>query len=218
MNPQFALEGTYVPDNLIAGEKEIVTKEVTIKLGAALVRGSVLGEMVNDTVAAPVADAGNTGAGVFLAAPTLGKDAVPGTYTVLITVAAAGAGTFIVIDPNGDVVGPPGTVGAAYVSTHLNFTLADGAPDFVVGDKFTCVVSGSGKYKLAAAAAVDGSQNPVAILAQDTDAAAADKKAVAFLTGEFAEEKLTFGVAHTAATVREPLRKLGIYLKSTVAA
>jgi len=40
------------------------------------------------------------------------------------------------------VIGPVGTVAAAYSFGGLAFTLADGTPDFAVGDKFTITVTG----------------------------------------------------------------------------
>ena len=57
-----------------------------------------------------------------------------------ITVAAANSGTFTLKTPDGIDL-DTGTVAVAYTSDHLNFTLADGATDFIVGDTFTLTVS-----------------------------------------------------------------------------
>lgn len=79
-------------------------------------------------------------------------------------------------------------------------------------------ITASGKYTLSLSAAVDGSQTPVAILAKDTDATAADVETVAYLSGEFNDNAVTFGTAHTAASTKDGLRDLGIYLKTPVTA
>ncbi|MDH5528379.1 MAG: head decoration protein [Nitrospirota bacterium] len=76
----------------------------------------------------------------------------------------------------------------------------------------------SGKLTLSAAAAVDGSEIPYAILAADTDATAGDSPCVAYKTGEFSEGALTLGVGHTLAAIKDGLRDRGIFLKATRAA
>jgi hypothetical protein len=79
-------------------------------------------------------------------------------------------------------------------------------------------ITASGKYKLSASADADGSQAPTAILAEDVDATAGDKDAVVYLAGDFNANALTYGAGHTAASVREGLRDLGIYLHTPVSA
>lgn len=79
-------------------------------------------------------------------------------------------------------------------------------------------ITASGKYTLCDSAAVDGSQAPVAILAEACDASAADQPAVVYLSGAFNEGKLVFTAPDTAATHRAALRALNIYLKKAVAA
>lgn len=78
-------------------------------------------------------------------------------------------------------------------------------------------ITASGKYILSLSGAVDGSEVPVVILADDVDATAADKRAPVYLSGEFNEAALTIGAAHTADSIREGLRDLNIYLKQAVA-
>lgn len=77
----------------------------------------------------------NTGNGV-MGAITVSAQTLRGRYILKVTVAAANAGTFVVWDPNGKVVGT-GTVAVAFTQGGLSFTLADGAADFVAGDGFT---------------------------------------------------------------------------------
>ena len=113
----FTNQGTYQPDNLIAGEFPRVARKVTIGTGANLVAGAVLGK-----------------------------------------------------------------------------------------------ITATGKFILSASAAGDGSQSPDAILAEDAAAAAADKEAIVYFSGEFNELALTFGVGHTATSVRDTLRDKSILL------
>lgn len=80
------------------------------------------------------------------------------------------------------------------------------------------VISDGGKYKLSATAAGDGSETPKAILAKDADASEGDAKSIVYLTGDFNEEALTFGAGHDAASVRETLRALSIFLHKPVKA
>lgn len=62
------------------------------------------------------------------------------SWLLTCTAAAAGAGTFSVV---GSVSGAKAnaTVGVAYNNSLIAFTIADGAPDFSVGDEFVIEVS-----------------------------------------------------------------------------
>jgi hypothetical protein len=89
----------------------------------------------------------------------------------------------------------------------------------VAGDSFTIVIpAGSGKYKLAAAAATDGSQTPVAILGDYTDASGGDVPCAIYATGEFNSNFLTFGTGVTAASAAPSLRVNGIFLRNVLPA
>ena len=77
-------------------------------------------------------------------------------------------------------------------------------------------ITATGKWILSAAAAVDGSQTPRAILAEPTDATAADVVTVGYVTGQFNTAAITFGAGHTAASVKDGLAALGIFLKTNV--
>lgn len=79
-------------------------------------------------------------------------------------------------------------------------------------------ITASSKYNLSLSAAGDGSQTPDLILAEATDATAADKVTTAYVTGVFNDRAVTLGAAHTADTVREGLRAKGIHLIPTDAA
>src|SRR5690606_4495430 len=45
LNPTFATEGTFTPDNLIADDYPLMTETVTIASGQDLTRGAVLGKV-----------------------------------------------------------------------------------------------------------------------------------------------------------------------------
>jgi hypothetical protein len=79
-------------------------------------------------------------------------------------------------------------------------------------------ITASGKYVLSLAAAADGSQTPVAILAEDVDATGGDKSGIVYISGDFNENAITYGTGHTADSVRAGLRDLNIYLHKPVSA
>lgn len=79
-------------------------------------------------------------------------------------------------------------------------------------------ITASGKFNLSDDGAVDGSEVPEAILGEDVDASAGDQVSFAYVSGDFNENEMTFGGAHTADSVREALRAKSIYLHKAVAA
>ncbi|MDH5637351.1 MAG: head decoration protein [Nitrospinota bacterium] len=200
---------TNTADNLLAGGGQ-VTRTVTIASGeGALLRGQLLGK-IDRAAGAPVADAGNTGDGTVTGV-SLGAVTRVGTYTLECIAAVADSGAFKVVDPDGYAVDAQATVGAAYTGGHLNFTVNDGAADFVVGDKFTIAVgSGSGKYRVHNAANTDGSQYPTAILAAAADATAADAPAPTYVAGQFNDSAVT----GYSAGLWAALRTGGIFIKT----
>lgn len=78
-------------------------------------------------------------------------------------------------------------------------------------------ITSGGKYILSLSAPSDGSQVPDAILAMDCDASGGDKEATVYTRGDFNENALTIGTAHTADSIREGLRVKGIHLVKAVA-
>nr|CRH06140.1 putative phage protein GP19 [Candidatus Magnetococcus massalia] len=129
--------------------------------------GTVIARRTKSELAAAAA-AGNTGDGM-ISAVTLGSNAVPGVYSLTCITASADSGIFQVMDPNGHRL-PDVTVGVAYDTSHLKFTLDDGAADFVVGDHFTVLVTGDGNMVAFDPTAVDGSADPIGIIAQHVSA------------------------------------------------
>jgi len=73
-------------------------------------------------------------------------------------------------------------------------------------------ITASSKYILSLSAAVDGSEVPDLILAEDCDATAGDKVGVAYEAGVFNSDAIILGTAHTIASVRAGLRDRGIHL------
>lgn len=119
-------------------------RSATLAFGALALGGAANHEVITATAetleaSAPVAEAGNTGNGTFLATPTISAGAKEGTYRLEVENAATNAGGFIVEDPDGNIVGA-GTVAVAFSAGGVAFTLQDGATDFARGDGFTFTV------------------------------------------------------------------------------
>ena len=121
---------------------------------------------------------------------------------------------------------------ASYASNaYVPDQLIAGNANELVGEKITVLsgqvllrgavlgkITASGKYVLSLSAAADGSQTPDFILAEDCDAAAGDKIALAYSRGDFIAEKMILGASHTVASIKEGLRVKNIILISSAAA
>jgi hypothetical protein len=157
--------------------------EVVLAMGQSnILTGTVLGQKTAGADLLEVVPNGrNTGQGVLTMDPTtpLLAGALPGVYVATCTVAAAGAGTFQVTGPTGAVLGNV-TVGGAAFATLIKFTIADGAPDFVVGDFFSIEVGPISPATVVVLnpAASDGTQNAAGVLLFTTDATAGAVKTV----------------------------------------
>lgn len=216
LTPTFGVEGTFTPDNLTYDDGSLITRTVTLTTGESRSRGAVLGRTATAGTAVAAAASGNTGNGTCSAVTTGGR-AIAGVYKVLFIEPAANLGTFEVIAPDGKYVGR-GVVGSAF-SGAVNFTISDGATDFVAGDGFDITVTAiTYEYKLSASASTDGSEVPCAILLYDTNATSADVLCAVATRGVFNERALTFGTGHTADSTREALQLLGIHLRSSIKA
>ena len=145
--------------------------EITVLAGSgsdrSLAVGEVFGKRTKST-ATPTANGGNTGDGTS-GAITLGALTEPGTYTLTCIATAVNAGTFQVQTPNGYRL-PDLDVAQAYTGDHLNFTLADGATDFILGDKFTVAVIGDDKVVALDLSATDGTHEAAGIIADSVTA------------------------------------------------
>lgn len=109
------------------------------------VSGTVLGRTAAPNSAGVLlsrAKTGNTGTGVLTpdaTTPVLAA-AKEGTYSAVLTTVQAGAGIFSVYDPDGTLIGTHTVAGAAF-ATEIKFAIADGTPDFALGDTFYLTVS-----------------------------------------------------------------------------
>ena len=206
-------QDAYVPDRLIGGDKKLVTMTGTIAAGQILYRGTVLGRTTTGATTGAAKSGGNTGNGTLTGVAPGGLD-LPGTYTLTATSPTS----FSVVDPQG-ATRAVATVGQPYESNVVGFTINAGSTAFVAGDGFTITSTApTGEYTACAAAATDGSQNPVGILVDAVDTTAAPLTAGIYLEGEFNANALYFGAGNNAATVRDQLRALGIHIKFPVSA
>lgn len=119
-NPSFGTEGTYSPDNLIAGDAPLRAEDVTIENGQNLTRGAVLGKVTGsgeyklsataagDGSETPVAilakdtdaSGGAVEAPVYIAGDFNERSLTLGTGHTLASVKAAFLGTPIFIQPS----------------------------------------------------------------------------------------------------------------------
>lgn len=201
--------------NILANSDDVTTRKVTVLSGQVLLAGAVLGLIAlgaaTITPGAAVSGSGGTVGNGSIGTVTADAGADAGIWQVRILNAASNAGTFEVIRPDGSVDGN-GTVAVAY-NGGINFTLADGSNDWVEDDRIPVTVeyaAGSGKAKLSLAAATDGSETPVYVLAQDADATDGDLEAIVYETATVVSSALTLGTGHTIASIREGLRAKGI--------
>lgn len=213
-NPQYPrmVSEVFLPDQLIAGRFPLVTaEEVTLAEGGPYQRGTVLGQatLPSATATAGGANVGNGTVGSI----SLAEFAPTGTYTLTATSATE----FSVTAPNGDPLGVA-TAGQVF-NNQIEFTITAGATAFAVNDSFTIATAqGSGTYKPCVKTASDGSQVPVAILADYTDATAGAVNAAIYLTGEFNANAITFDASWTQAAIGAALRTANIFLKNSVSA
>ena len=201
---------TFIPDQLIAGKLDLVTQQARITAGN-LTRGAILGAKTSDSVT--VTPGTNTGNGT-LGTISIGASPKYGIFSIV----AKSATDFSVTDPDGNPQSDA-TVGTAYTSSSVNFTLTAGATAFVAGDSFKLnVVEATGDYILSVKTANDGSQNPSAVLVTDSDATSGPVLAGIYVMGEFNQAAISFDPSWSLDALRASLRSVGIFLKSSVSA
>lgn len=195
-------------------------KNITIGASQTLLAGAVLGLIsIGALSAEATAFAGNTGDGA-MGAVTVDVGAQTGTWKVVITEPGANVGNFIVERPDGTIDGQ-GDVAVAY-DGGINFTLADGATDFVAGDGFDIVVTdaaatGEGTYVIHDPEGTNGSQNVAGILyAPVTTGVGETADAVAIVRdAEVIDARLAYDDHDTTekAAVRAALEAMGIVVR-----
>lgn len=118
---------------------------LTVLSGQNLKAGAILGRVnkgVGRVSTPAVVGTGNGTITLVFAGP----EVEVGNYLLTCTAAVANGGVFSLVTPSGKAMVPltmtPGAGGTTvYTSRHINFTITDGATDFIVGDAFTFVVS-----------------------------------------------------------------------------
>lgn len=218
----FTTEGTFTPVNLFAsdaGGPPIARKVTLLASIGALVAGTLLGKIgVGALTASGAAGTPAPAAATITASPTAAAGTQTGVHTFQCIVGGATTTSkWRHFGPTGEVLGVA-TGNTEYVGTGaggLTLTITDSGTDPVVGETFAVTVTaaaGSGKYKASLAAATDGSQTPVAVLAESITVGGSDTESVAYITGHFRSAGLTFGTGHTAASTKDGLRAIGIHL------
>lgn len=158
--------------------------------------------------------ASGTGDGT-IGAITLGSAAEAGTYVLTCTATGSNAGTFSVQTPSGEYL-PNLTVGAAYTSSHINLTVADGGTDWGAGAVIRVTVSPDGYTELDPTED-DGSQIAAGVLWGSTNAATADAACVVIRrNAEVKADALTWPAGITEgqkSTAIAQLNELGIVLR-----
>jgi hypothetical protein len=195
---------------------------ITVASAANLLAGTVLGQVTQGTkTAVGAAGVPAPAAATITAGPTAALNTKVGVHTFVCIVGGAGtASKWRHVDPNGELVGVA-TGNTAYAGGGLSaLTITDAGTDPVVGETFTVTVTAaaaSGKYKIIAPAAIDGTQHAAAILYGYAEAASADADAVAHVRdSEHNADILTWSAGITndekAAAILE-LAALGIILR-----
>jgi hypothetical protein len=161
-----------------------------------------------------------TGDGTVTLATVVGGQVVPivGAYVLNCIVALTSGGTFELVDPNGAVVagGLTLTVGAGaatvFEAAGLQFTITDGAADFVVGDTATLTVAADGDVVIYAVDGAGGAQVPSMVLTYEVSATGAEDQAQrAMIGGQVRREKLVIDAGGTVTdSIVDKLRDFGI--------
>lgn len=193
------------------GNRSRSSAVVTVAAAVALASGTVLGRLAVGTASAAAA-AGNSGNGV-MGAITVGAGAKAGVYRLTVVEPAAGAGAFVVEDPDGITVGN-GDVAAAFSGGGLSFTLADGGNDFAAGDQINITVAaGSGKYVKYDDAGSGGAEVAAAILYNPLHGVIGDYDATVFDLDCEVDGAMLNGGTGVDAAGKADLLKLGIKVR-----
>ena len=209
------VSGTFVYENLIAGTQQPLVNASgpqTLISGQNIVRGTLLGA-ITKALGAITPGYANVGNGTIGGTPALGPNAKIGTYVLVVTDVTEAA-VFSVTSPDGRAMAPA-RAGTPYIGD-IDFTPVAGAVDWVAGDSFTIVVgAGSGKLTLATLAAVDGSQAPYAVAAEDMDATGGDSVIDVFVKGEFSQNGIVLEYGDHISDWQPACEAVGIYLRPT---
>jgi hypothetical protein len=183
--------------NVILQDAQFRDELLTFAGAATVLAGTILARRAVATAVTPAAGS-NTGDGtVTLATVVAGLVPLVGAYLLTVTTAVANGGILQLKDPNGAIVASDliMTVGAGaatvFEAAGLEFTVTDGATDFIVGDDFTLTVAADGKMVPFAVAGVGGAQIPKQIVTFDVVAAGAGDETIrAGVAGSYRKQRL----------------------------
>lgn len=189
--------------NILGPYTKKIEKTIAQDASGVIPSGAVMGIVSLGAITAAAKSGGNTGNGTCTALSV--KDgAKAGIYTVRIVRVASHIFDYEVKNPNGQQIGFGTCEGSGLTSVftgEIEFTLTDGATDFVKTDGFDITVAaGSGKLKRSVSTAVDGSQYPKYILVNETDATAGDVIREVVYATNVREDFLVFTSTETLAT------------------
>jgi hypothetical protein len=188
-------------------------------------KGTILArKIVNDTVT-PAADGGNTGDGTVTAATVVAGSSIPlaGAYNLEVTTAVTNGGVLKLEDPNGALVASDltMTVGAGastvFEAAGLQFTVTDGATDFVAGDKFSLTVTANGKLVVYSKTGAGGAQLPTHVITYEVTKAGSGDLGVRVLeAGLVRKDKLIIDDEAPSTVIdaktEDELRKYSIFI------
>lgn len=178
-------EGRHAAEFILHEQENNYCREpITIATSQSIVAGQVLGAITaGGDVTVTKTDVGGGKGALTLADPAYGAGVKAGNYKVVIVEPATDAGTFLVEDPDGVVIGH-GTVGVAFDGV-VKFTLAD-ATDFAAGDTALVHVAiadpaAVGQYAAFDQDATDGTEVASAIAIYEAETGVGETKAIAGL-------------------------------------
>lgn len=196
-----------------------------VKFGTSETRsvGEILArKQISDTVT-QTPDVGNTGDGtVTNQALGAGGPAKVGDYNLECVEAIANSGRFKLEDPDGVVLTEQIIIAVSadidYEGFGLKFTLADGATDFALADKFAIGVTADGGLDSYDPAGVDGTEIPVALMVRErTEATAATYAESVLIKGEVRLDIVeTAQGASLSKVLKDKLAAIGIVTRSQV--
>lgn len=133
-------------DAILYFEPELSVEVLTIPSGtAAFGANTVLGRTITSGAATAVAFSTNTASVGAVGSITVGASAKLGVHKLIVVEPAADAGTFVVFDPDGLVVGK-GQVASEFSAGGLTFTIADATANYAAGDGYHITVTGTANY------------------------------------------------------------------------
>jgi hypothetical protein len=208
------------PGEFLLSEMDLYGSRDTVTVASGqgkLNAGTVLGKTLVVTTAPGTAFAGTGNGAITMDASTpVLAGAIAGAYTATMVTVVANGGVWSVVDPNGQSIGNAYT--AQTFANKLKFVIADGATDFVLGDKFTITVAaGDLKYRLSPAdgsTAKDGTSTAAAVIWEAVDATSADISVAAIArNAEVDGGMLTYATTSVTGLTNTQLGALGVIVR-----